>query len=588
MNNNHNRLDELSKIAVYLPLFGSYVLKNFPSARISACVSVLGIILEYATLSVMLPLSSINGKNSNNTTTLIIDLWHTIASQLGMPNEARTWLWLFLLLLGLRIAIGFAQVSLNTWVSKSIFAHLSAETLSRVIKNEPILNIYRKTIGHYIALAGDEAVRLGQVFFHCSQTLSAIISAIIGLVILYLFSPIVFKVTLVFLFFSGLTLGLSLKYVLSWNSESRVLTRETHTTFIEAFNGIRSIRSMAGEEFVSERYRKFNNRYGYILFLLDIFTHGSRSLPGLILIVLGLFVMFPTSGFFPEFSAIYFFTVTTMLIRVLAFLGTAVSSGGRVVIDFRAAFDLEEIIGSSEKHPASISTGKVISSVPGISISNLSCGYVADHPVLTGITAHMSAGRSYALMGKSGSGKSTLSDVLLGLLPPMSGNLQIGNLDYQQIDLSSLRRKVVLVEQQTRIFSDSVRENIAFGLKPTDAEVSLAIETAGLSEFIASLPNGLNTRLDYQGANLSGGQRQRIGLARALVRKPDVLILDEATSALDSHTRDVILQHLRTLFRDKILLFITHDTHITRNVDEIWHINKGGLSIEAAAPAVNS
>lgn len=107
-----------------------------------------------------------------------------------------------------------------------------------------------------------------------------------------------------------------------------------------------------------------------------------------------------------------------------------------------------------------------------------------------------------------------------------------------------------------------------------------AVEVAGLSEFIRSLPNGLETRLDYQGANLSGGQRQRIGLARAIVRQPDVLILDEATSALDGQTRDMVLQHLRELFHDKILLFITHDNHIIQSVDEVWHIKNGKLMIE--------
>ena len=201
--------------------------------------------------------------------------------------------------------------------------------------------------------------------------------------------------------------------------------------------------------------------------------------------------------------------------------------------------------------------------------------------VLTDVSVQLVAGRSYALVGKSGSGKSTLSDVLLGLLAPMSGELKIGNLPYNQIDLASLRRKVVLVEQQTRIFSGTVRENIEFGLTPAVEDVLVAVEAAGLAEFINSLPEGLETRMDYQGANLSGGQRQRIGLARAIVRQPDVLILDEATSALDSHTRDFVVQHLHTLFHDKILLFITHDNHVIQTVNEVWHIKKDKLVIEA-------
>ncbi|MHB1174507.1 MAG: ATP-binding cassette domain-containing protein [Sulfuriferula sp.] len=570
----------LLKVAAYLPRFASYVFRHFPSARLAVAVAALGVIFEYAALSVMLPLARGNGKNISDTSSTVIDIWHTIAAHMGLPDEPRTWLWLFLLLLGVRIAVAFAQIALNTWVSKRILAHLSGGIFSRVVMHEPLAEIYRRTVGHYTALAGDEAVRVGQVFFHLAQTLSALIAATVGLVVLLIFSPLVFKLTLLFILLSGLGIGLAMKRVFSWSNESALLSREANTTFIEAFNGIRSIRSMAGEKFVAQRYRNFINRYGRVLFLLDVFNHGSRSLPGLILIAFGLVVLFPSVGLFQDFSAIYFFTVTTMLIRVLSFLGTAVSSGGRVAIDIRAAFDLEDIIGEPSSSGQPPLVGEVISSVRNINMSNLSCGYASGHPVLTGISVQLEAGRSYALVGRSGSGKSTLSDVLLGLLTPMSGKLQIGNLHYDQIDLASLRRKVVLVEQQTRIFSGSVRENIAFGLTPKDTELQIAVEAAGLSEFISTLPDGLETRLDYQGANLSGGQRQRIGLARAIVRQPDVLILDEATSALDSLTRDLVLQHLRTLFHDKILLFITHDNHVIQVVDEVWHIKKDKLVIE--------
>jgi len=408
----------LLKVATYLPRFASYVFRHAPSARLAVAVAALGVALEYAALSVMLPLASVNGQGIGGTSSAVINIWHTIAIQMGLPNEPRTWLWLFLLLLGVRIAVGFAQIALNTWVSKRILAHLSGGTFTRVVMHEPLSEIYRRTVGHYTALAGDEAVRVGQVFFHLAQTLSALIAAAIGLVVLLIFSPLVFKLTLMFLLLSGLLIGFAMKRVFSWSNESALLSREANTTFIEAFNGIRSIRSMAGEEFVVQRYRNFINRYGRVLFLLDVFNHGSRSLPGLILILLGLIVLFPSVGLFQDFSAIYFFTVTTMLIRVLSFLGTAVSSGGRVAIDIRAAFDLEDIIGKPPASGQPSLARRVISSVRNISMTNLSCGYVFGHPVLTGISAQLEAGRSYALVGRSGSGKSTLSDVLLGLLPP--------------------------------------------------------------------------------------------------------------------------------------------------------------------------
>ena len=580
MEKNRSQAYGILKVLKYLPRFIGYVFSHFPSARFALLVATLGVVFEYATLSIMLPLASVNGQTASKTSMVVIDIWQRISKGIGLPDNPRTWLWLFLLLLGVRIGIGFAQTVLNTWVSKRIHSSLSEGIFSQVVKNEPMAEIYRRSVGYYTALAGDESFRVGQVFFNLSQALSGLIAAVIGLLVLLLFSPLVFQLTVVFLLLTAIIMGFVMKRIFSWSTASALLSREASTTFIEAFNGLRSIRSMAGEGFVVDRYDNQINCYARILFLLDIVNHGLRSLPALILIGLGLVVLFPSSGFMQDFSVIYFFTVTTMLIRVLAFLGTVVSSGGRVVIDIRAAFDLDDIIKNTPSDSQVPHTGKIISSVHHISISNLSCGYVYGELVLTDISAELKAGCCYALMGRSGSGKSTLSDVLLGLLAPVSGHLRIDGVPYQQIDLVSLRRKVVLVEQQTRIFSGTLRENITFGLTVSEVEMQIAIQAAGLAEFIIDLSNGLETQLDYQGANLSGGQRQRIGLARAIVRKPDVLILDEATSALDSQTRDEILGHLRRLFSQKILLFITHDSHITENVDEIWRLKKGILIVE--------
>lgn len=544
-------------------------------------VALVGVFLEYVALSVMLPLSMAEPENGG-LSSWVRDIWHVVVAALGFPENSKTWIWLFLIFLGLRISVGYLQLILNTWVSKRIHAHLSGGIFSHVVLAEPMAEIYRRSVGHYTALGGDEAVRVGQVFFNIAQMLSALVAALIGLIVLYIFSPFVFKLTLIFLLISAIAIALVMKYVFTWSNESALLCREATTTFIEALNGIRSIRSMAGERFATQRYHHLINRYARILFFLDIFNHGTKAIPGLILIMLGAIVLFPSTNSDASFSAVYFFTATTMLIRVLSFMGAAVSSGGRALIDIRSALDLNEVISKSEQLTVEAQTNSkcVVHSVGSLSMRSLACGYEVGRPVLSEISLDLVAGRSYALIGKSGSGKSTLSDVILGLLRPMSGELSIDGVSYDQFDLTSLRRKVVLVEQQTRIFSGSIRENIAFGLSPTDAEINVAVEASGLTEFIATLPKGLETHLDYQGANLSGGQRQRIGLARAIIRQPDVLILDEATSALDSQTRDAVLKNLFSLLKDRILLFITHDGHITQSVDEVWHIRKGKLIVE--------
>jgi len=338
---------------------------------------------------------------------------------------------------------------------------------------------------------------------------------------------------------------------------------------------------MAGERFVVDRFVDFIDRYTHALFLLDMFNHAARALPAVFLIAVGLVALYPHAGFFENVSTLFFFSVIAILIRILSFLGEAVTAGGRLVADVRVAFEIEEVLKNAER-PALRADDDPISSVRDIGFQDLIYSYKVNHAVISGISGRLTAGNCYALSGRSGSGKSTFADLLLGLLSPQQGELRLNGIPYAKLSMNSLRRKVVLVEQHTRIFSGTISENIAFGLTPSAAEMEHAVDCAGLREFIEALPQGMDTQLDYQGANLSGGQRQRIGLARALVRRPDVLILDEATSALDSQTRDVVLENLRELYQDRILLFITHDTSVNRLADEIWHIKKGKLVVEVS------
>jgi ATP-binding cassette subfamily B protein len=137
----------------------------------------------------------------------------------------------------------------------------------------------------------------------------------------------------------------------------------------------------------------------------------------------------------------------------------------------------------------------------------------------------------------------------------------------------------MLVEQQPKMFSSTIRDNLLLGARADDEQVFAALEAVNLDGMVRSLEQGLDTRLTYLGENFSGGQRQRFGIARALVHSPDVLILDEATSALDSNTRAEVVAKLRARMRDGIIIFVTHDPEIVVLADEVLSI--GGL---AASP----
>jgi ABC-type bacteriocin/lantibiotic exporter with double-glycine peptidase domain len=571
-----NGADALRKIGAYLPKLAVFALRNFISARWAVAMAVIGVIVEYATLTIMLPLS---GSRNIGLGAQVTAFWRSVASALGLPDGTRTWLWLFLLLLGVRILLGLGQVTLNSYVGKRIMGFLCGGAVERVVVHEPLSLIYQRSIGHYLAIAGDEALRVGQIFFNFVQLCSALLAALIGMVALYFFSPLALCLTAIFLLMAAIALLAMTGRLFAASGKAGVLRRQVSTTFVEAINGIRSIRSMAGENFVVGRFVDFIERYTHSLFMLDMFNHVARALPAVFLIAVGLVALYPQAGFFEGVSTLFFFAVVAILTRILSFLGEAVKAGGHLVADVRAAFELEEVVKSAERTTKPPDAGS-IDSVREVGFHDLMYAYKVNQPVFSGISGRLAAGNCYALVGRSGSGKSTLADLLLGLLNPQQGELRLNGVAYTMLSMSSLRRRVVLVEQHTRIFSGSILDNITFGLAPTVSEVREAVDCADLEEFIASLPEGLHTQLDYQGANLSGGQRQRIGLARALVRRPDVLILDEATSALDSQTRDAVLENLRDAFRDRILLFITHDANVIKLVDQVWHIRKGKLVVE--------
>jgi ABC-type multidrug transport system fused ATPase/permease subunit len=183
-------------------------------------------------------------------------------------------------------------------------------------------------------------------------------------------------------------------------------------------------------------------------------------------------------------------------------------------------------------------------------------------------------GKSCAIVGASGSGKSTFLDLLLGFHTPARGDILVNGVSLTKLELSDLRGKVVLVSQDAAIFNDTVANNLRLGLDVSPDEMERACRIAGIDEFVAGLPDGYDTLLNYKGSNFSGGQKQRIGIARAVLRRPDVLLLDESTSALDVETRERVVDNLLEEFRNRILVFVTHDESIASKVDEVLEMHR--------------
>jgi subfamily B ATP-binding cassette protein MsbA len=205
-------------------------------------------------------------------------------------------------------------------------------------------------------------------------------------------------------------------------------------------------------------------------------------------------------------------------------------------------------------------------------------GYDAENLVLNNIMLTINQGEMTALVGASGAGKTTLVDLIPRFYDPVKGKLLIDGVDIQQIDIKSLCRRLAIVSQDTFIFNDSVKNNIAYGSE--DADEAAIVEAARLAnalEFILEMPDGFETQLGDRGVRLSGGQRQRIAIARALLRNPDILILDEATSALDSVSERLIQESLEKLAVGRTVIAIAHRLSTIIRADKVVVLEQGQI-----------
>jgi len=216
-----------------------------------------------------------------------------------------------------------------------------------------------------------------------------------------------------------------------------------------------------------------------------------------------------------------------------------------------------------------------------IEIKNLTFSYdSADRPALNDINVTIKPGETVALVGRSGSGKTTLASLIPRYYNYSKGSIFLDGIDINHYTLSNLRNHIAQVSQQVSLFSDSLRNNIAYGLpdeKVDDADIHLAAKAAYASEFIENLPEGFNTLVGENGIKLSGGQRQRVAIARAIFKDAPILILDEATSALDTESERHIQAALDEAMKNRTTLVIAHRLSTIEKADKILVMDQGSI-----------
>ncbi len=249
---------------------------------------------------------------------------------------------------------------------------------------------------------------------------------------------------------------------------------------------------------------------------------------------------------------------------------------------FSCAIDpiYNDLILEKEQRKADKKSGKEINFENEIKLSDVSYSYLEDgNNVLENVSLLIPKNKAIGIVGETGSGKTTIIDLILGLLTPQKGKVEIDKRDIRE-NLKSWQKKIGYVPQFIYLSDDTIYNNIAFGIEKEKIDknkVLKATDAAFLTSFVEKLPKKLDTIVGERGIRLSGGQRQRIGIARALYHNPEVLIMDEATSSLDNITEQYVMSAIESLKKERTLIIITHRIKMIQNCDIIYFLKEGKL-----------
>lgn len=455
------------------------------------------------------------------------------------------------------------------YYAKEMQVYFSSSAFKRVVF-ENIKDIEKVEIGHYITLSGDEASNASQLLISTSAIINSLLLIAAYLIAAVMFSDNILIWLVVLFLLIAVLVKIIYKKMFSLGRKQANLRRSSSSIFMDAFNSLRVIKAFSLENYMSQKYKEEIDKYFWVNGLLVIYGNLTKFIPIILLFLF--FELYLVVSYMHNdiFNITFLVTLLFMLMRLLHAIGTLSGLLGKIVGQLKGVKNLVEFI---QKPYIPSKKSCLESSVERLDLENISFSY-GENKIFNELNLSFVSGESYAICGESGSGKSTLLDLILDFISPEKGKITVNGIDVRNIQENNLTKHILYIGQESLIFNQSIKENIILQDIFSASELDMTLQSVKLDDMIQKFDDGLDHILYYKGTNISGGQRQRINLARALVRKSDILILDESTSALDTKTKDHIVQNIIYEYRDKIVIFVTHDLSILKQVSQVINLEE--------------
>ena len=469
------------------------------------------------------------------------------------------------------ISMTLVQYHLITEIRNRLYKHFNSQSLSY---------FHQKKSGELTSIIINDVANLRRALgtsFH--QLLVEPINLLAFTVLLFIINWKLALISIVIVPISGITIMTIGRSIRRKSRRTAAMIAGITNIITETFSSIRVVKAFAMEGYEVQRFFKETHKYFKLILrraklrlLASPITETLGVMMGVLLLWVGGMEVLSGKGLTPEDFLRFILLLFAMMdpLRKLSNVNVELQAG---------AASAERIFAILETPPTivdELDAVKIDTFKDKIQLNDVSFKYESDDTVLKNISFEIKKGSTVALVGSSGAGKSTLADLIPRFYDVNQGAIEIDGQDIRHVTLNSLRRLMGIVTQETILFNDTVKANIAYGQKDVDDEqVIAAAKAANALEFIEELPKGLDTVIGEKGVKLSGGQRQRLAIARAIMKNPPILILDEATSALDTESERLVQEALETLMTDRTVLVIAHRLSTVTNADKIIVMEKG-------------